>query len=221
MPALRGSFVWFGKKASIEPHVSVVQLRARDRNDSWSAKIQTTYDSGNVSPPAQHVVLYGSVLVHDAAQVDATKRATKKKVIPRCWMIRRLMSTVSSSSSSNLGGPVQQRIEAKLREALAPLALVIENESDRHAGPRGRESHFNVAVASAKFDNLSFVHFRLIYLFETPPFCEPQCWFVRAACSSDIDSSTRFSPTNSRRAACTRSPSKPRRARSLTPTPLR
>jgi BolA protein len=46
---------------------------------------------------------------------------------------------------------VQQLIEAKIRTALAPAHLEVLNESDRHAVPRGSESHFKVVVVSDSF----------------------------------------------------------------------
>ena len=47
-----------------------------------------------------------------------------------------------------------ERIRARLTSALAPQALVIEDESDRHAGHAGARDgrgHFRVAVTSASF----------------------------------------------------------------------
>ena len=42
-------------------------------------------------------------------------------------------------------------IEAKLREALAPVHLEVLNESDRHAVPAGSESHFRLRVVARAF----------------------------------------------------------------------
>lgn len=46
---------------------------------------------------------------------------------------------------------VQQAIETKLRQALAPAHLEILNESGRHAVPPGSETHFKVVVVSDAF----------------------------------------------------------------------
>ncbi len=46
---------------------------------------------------------------------------------------------------------IQQRIEKKLIEAMSPVVLQLENESDQHAGPPGRESHFKLTVVSEVF----------------------------------------------------------------------
>lgn len=42
-------------------------------------------------------------------------------------------------------------------QALDPVFLEILNESDMHAGPPGRESHFRVRVVSAHFDGQRLV----------------------------------------------------------------
>ncbi len=47
-----------------------------------------------------------------------------------------------------------QRIE-QLLGALGPSLLQIENESDQHSGPSGRETHFKVLIVSEKFEKLS------------------------------------------------------------------
>ncbi|MCR9221647.1 MAG: BolA family transcriptional regulator [Alphaproteobacteria bacterium] len=56
---------------------------------------------------------------------------------------------------------VEQIIERKLREAFAPTALVIVNESHRHAGHAGSpgtgESHFAVAMTAPGFDGVGRV----------------------------------------------------------------
>ena len=35
---------------------------------------------------------------------------------------------------------VRETIERKLTEAFAPTVLVVENESDQHKGPKGRDN---------------------------------------------------------------------------------
>jgi BolA family transcriptional regulator, general stress-responsive regulator len=58
-------------------------------------------------------------------------------------------------------GPVKMAIERKLRAALAPIQLVIVDESHHHAGHGGRhpdgESHFRVELVSAAFAGKSRV----------------------------------------------------------------
>jgi stress-induced morphogen len=59
---------------------------------------------------------------------------------------------------------VQERIEAKLREQLAPAHLEVINESHMHSVPKGSETHFKVVVVSARFDGLSAVkRHQLVY----------------------------------------------------------
>ena len=65
-------------------------------------------------------------------------------------------------------GPVASALREKLRGAFAPLDLVIEDESARHAGHsgarKGGESHFRVRIVSAAFTGLSRVERqRLVY----------------------------------------------------------
>ncbi len=43
------------------------------------------------------------------------------------------------------------RIEEKLTDGLAPLALQVVDESHKHNVPKGAESHFNVMVVSEQF----------------------------------------------------------------------
>ena len=51
---------------------------------------------------------------------------------------------------------VQERIEAKIREALDPIELTVTDDSHLHAGHAGAreggESHFTVDIVSARFD---------------------------------------------------------------------
>jgi BolA family transcriptional regulator, general stress-responsive regulator len=58
-------------------------------------------------------------------------------------------------------GPVAYVIEEKLAAALAPLRLVVQDQSDSHrghAGAAGRtETHFRVEVVSAAFEGLNRV----------------------------------------------------------------
>lgn len=54
---------------------------------------------------------------------------------------------------------VADQIEARLRAAFAPQALVVENESHRHAGHAGDdgsgESHFRVTIRAEAFGPMS------------------------------------------------------------------
>lgn len=56
-----------------------------------------------------------------------------------------------------MSGPVETAITRKLAQAFAPDQLAVENQSDQHSGPRGRESHFKVVVVSAAFSGQSLV----------------------------------------------------------------
>ena len=56
-----------------------------------------------------------------------------------------------------MSGPIETAIARKLAEAFAPEQLAVENQSDQHSGPRGRESHFKVVVVSAAFAGQSLV----------------------------------------------------------------
>lgn len=49
---------------------------------------------------------------------------------------------------------VQQMIEAKLRDALAPSHLQVINESHMHSVPPGSESHFKLVVVTDSFDGV-------------------------------------------------------------------
>jgi BolA protein len=65
-------------------------------------------------------------------------------------------------------GKVADTIREKLTEGLAPTALIVEDDSHRHAGHSGArpggESHFNVTVESAAFAGLRPVERqRLVY----------------------------------------------------------
>jgi len=63
---------------------------------------------------------------------------------------------------------VAERIRTKLNEALGPSAIVIEDQSQRHAGHAGArpggETHFHVEIVSAAFVGKSRVERqRLVY----------------------------------------------------------
>ena len=58
-------------------------------------------------------------------------------------------------------GPIGARMHQKLRDALAPSHLQIEDESERHRGHagfrEGGETHFRVSVTSSVFVGMSRV----------------------------------------------------------------
>ncbi len=52
---------------------------------------------------------------------------------------------------------IQNTIESKLRQSLAPVHLEVINESHMHAVPPGSESHFKVVVVAEPFEGASLV----------------------------------------------------------------
>ncbi|MDY0970604.1 transcriptional regulator BolA [Siccibacter turicensis] len=59
---------------------------------------------------------------------------------------------------------IRERIEDKLRAALAPVHLEVVDESYRHNVPAGSESHFKVVLVSDRFVGERFLtRHRLIY----------------------------------------------------------
>ncbi len=58
-------------------------------------------------------------------------------------------------------GSRAERLKKKLTDAFAPLSLIIEDESARHAGHQGAtavgESHYKVSIISDKFAGLNRV----------------------------------------------------------------
>ncbi len=76
------------------------------------------------------------------------------------------MPPESPSNRSPVHHQTAERIRAALERELAPLGLVVEDESARHAGHAGaREGgHFRVCVVSERFRGLSrLARHRLIY----------------------------------------------------------
>ena len=69
-------------------------------------------------------------------------------------------------SKNNSFGTIHLEIERLLKEAYEPTQLLIENESDLHSGPKGRESHFKVLVVSDHFKDLKRID-RQKNVFET------------------------------------------------------
>ncbi len=67
---------------------------------------------------------------------------------------------------NSAGGERVSRIEARLRETLAPEKLEIVDESHKHAGHAGARSggHFAVTIVSARFAGLNpLQRHRLVY----------------------------------------------------------
>jgi stress-induced morphogen len=59
---------------------------------------------------------------------------------------------------------IQQQIEGKLRQQLAPIVLEVVNESSKHSVPAGSETHFKVTVVSRAFEGKALVErHRLVY----------------------------------------------------------
>jgi stress-induced morphogen len=50
-----------------------------------------------------------------------------------------------------------ERIEQKLKTALSPSRLVVENESHMHSVKKGSETHFKVLIVSDDFEGMSRV----------------------------------------------------------------
>ncbi len=61
-------------------------------------------------------------------------------------------------------GITKERVEARLRERLAPVALEVLDESHLHVGHGAPGSHFRVNIVSAQFSGLSRIAAqRLVY----------------------------------------------------------
>ena len=59
---------------------------------------------------------------------------------------------------------IQPLIESKLRAALSPLHLAVENESHLHSVAPGSETHFKVIVVSERFAGRTLIERqRLVY----------------------------------------------------------
>ena len=52
---------------------------------------------------------------------------------------------------------IKKEIKVRFTERFRPSYLEIINESDQHAGPPGRETHFKVTMVSEAFEGLSRV----------------------------------------------------------------
>ncbi|WGG52927.1 BolA family protein [Rugamonas sp. DEMB1] len=71
------------------------------------------------------------------------------------------------NSVDNGGHGRIERIRAALQAALAPLELVLDDDSAKHAGHAGAASgggHYNLRIVSAQFEGLKLVtRHRLVY----------------------------------------------------------
>ena len=77
-----------------------------------------------------------------------------------------MTTSVGSAASAQASGVSAEQIEAVLRAALAPLELVVRDDSHLHAGHAGaREGrHFAVRIVSPRFNGLSrLARHRLVY----------------------------------------------------------
>ena len=54
-------------------------------------------------------------------------------------------------------GPMYTEIKTLLEKTYSPVVLEIQNESDMHSGPKGRESHFKVLIVSDFFKDLKLI----------------------------------------------------------------
>jgi BolA-like protein 1 len=63
-----------------------------------------------------------------------------------------------------VNGPLAQTIETKLRSALDPEVLEVDNESANHNVPKGSETHFRVVIVSRAFEGkLPVARHQLVY----------------------------------------------------------
>ncbi len=63
-----------------------------------------------------------------------------------------------AAAARSAAGPVQTRVEALLRQGLAPVQhLEVVNESAGHNVPKGSETHFKVVVVAPCFEGASVI----------------------------------------------------------------
>ncbi|KAK8767037.1 hypothetical protein V5799_006183 [Amblyomma americanum] len=77
------------------------------------------------------------------------------------------------------GGQTEARILKKLKEALTPQELLVENESHMHNVPKGSETHFRVTVVSSAFEGKNMVQRRLLCAGCLSPEQEMACHILR------------------------------------------
>jgi BolA protein len=58
---------------------------------------------------------------------------------------------------SESSAPVAAKIRSLVEASIPVSELSLENESDQHSGPAGRESHFRLVVVSPAFEGLNRV----------------------------------------------------------------
>lgn len=59
---------------------------------------------------------------------------------------------------------VKQRIETKIKSVFAPQHIEVLNESDNHAGPKGRETHFKLLLVAKGFSGKTLIErHRMVY----------------------------------------------------------
>lgn len=90
---------------------------------------------------------------HDDAAAVADSAESRRNMS----MLRFVSRMSVSSSAAAAAGPVQLRIEQKLRSTFSPTFLSVLNESFKHNVPRGAETHFNVTVVSEQFEAVTLI----------------------------------------------------------------
>lgn len=82
-------------------------------------------------------------------------------IMQRCLVFaRRNLLTCGVTCSTTRAastGPTESKILKKLKEALNPQEVLVENESYMHNVPKGSETHFRVTVVSSAFEGKSLV----------------------------------------------------------------
>lgn len=90
--------------------------------------------------------------------------------------------------------PIESQIITILNEEFKPLVLEVENESDMHQGPPGRESHFKVYIVSEAFNGKKRLERqRLIFAALREPMLKVHALALRAVTPEEhSDSQTQF-----------------------------
>ncbi len=96
--------------------------------------------------------------INMVVRTGADKRANQPGLRPKA--MRRVDAGCQSDENDSMS--TKDRIIAKLTEALAPQALEVIDESDKHAGHggwrEGGETHFRVRIVSPVFSGMSRVN---------------------------------------------------------------
>lgn len=70
----------------------------------------------------------------------------------------RLPQGLAQRAMASMAGPIQRMLEERIRTNIAGVQhLEIVNESHKHAGGAGAESHFKLFVVSPAFDGVALV----------------------------------------------------------------